>query len=617
MVEFTTFDEDNRLVRLLVFAVPEKSEKHGIVYMHTPCLSPLTSRTGIMTKRQHQIDMKGVEVVNKQDKCLGASLANAVRNWMPKVMVFGLAMACVAASLSVMGNQSGITSWGNENWRSDMTKLINETDPDLIVFDQSYTNNDDPHYPEGFSFVQDTCEQQLMNGKVILILDDNHTRRWEAPEWQEMMYLENSLTGETVERTCCRGDLSFMTDSPYLKEKIEQWSSTDNRHVCPRSIDDCRDEDSGFGRVLLEAMAEHCEDGEAYAAFPADMMQEEHEERGPIDSIEGPEDTRMPLTGEPTPLEEEEQNLLDEMPLPGMPKDEAERRRLWAGVPRRARAAIRRMHRMIGHKPKEVLLQVLRGAGADQAYIDAAKLYRCDDCAQVQEKVRTHPVGPPSKYAFNYELQVDVLETYDDSGTRYSWLSVVCCGTTYHLVMLVRVGGGTPTSRKCIDKFMNHWVKWAGWPEVVTVDRGTHNRGVFTRTLAAHGVYVRPVGLESPEQLGRGERHGALFKKNMKRVIKQHHIVTKDGMKAAAVESITAKNEVLRKGGFSTSQWVLGKFPRGVGHILDEEELGRLGVLENQSDPAGEFGIRAEYRLTARKAYVKECGVIAVAKQRS
>ena len=71
-----------------------------------------------------------------------------------------------------------------------MTKLINETDPDLIVFDPSYTNNDDPHYPEGFSFVQDTCEQQLMNGKVILILDDNYTRRWEAPEWQEMMYLE-------------------------------------------------------------------------------------------------------------------------------------------------------------------------------------------------------------------------------------------------------------------------------------------------------------------------------------------------------------------------------------------------------------------------------------------
>ena len=32
-----------------------------------------------------------------------------------------------------------------------MTKLINETDPDLIVFDPSYTNNDDPHYAEGVS----------------------------------------------------------------------------------------------------------------------------------------------------------------------------------------------------------------------------------------------------------------------------------------------------------------------------------------------------------------------------------------------------------------------------------------------------------------------------------
>ena len=73
MEDSTTSDEGNRPVRLLVFAVPEKSEQHGIAYMYTPCLSPLTSRTGIMTKRQHQIDMRGVEIVNKQDKCLVAS----------------------------------------------------------------------------------------------------------------------------------------------------------------------------------------------------------------------------------------------------------------------------------------------------------------------------------------------------------------------------------------------------------------------------------------------------------------------------------------------------------------------------------------------------------------
>ena len=88
---------------------------------------------------------------------------------------------------------------------------------------------------------------------------------------------------------------------------------------------------------------------------------------------------------------------------------------------------------MIGHKPKEVLLQILKGARADQQYLVAVKLYTCDVCAQIEPGVRKHTAGPPSKYAFNHELHIDVLETYDDSGTLYSWLSAVCCGTTLHM----------------------------------------------------------------------------------------------------------------------------------------------------------------------------------------
>ena len=51
---------------------------------------------------------------------------------------------------------------------------------------------------------------------------------------------------------------------------------------------------------------------------------------------------------------------------------------------------------------------------------------------------------------------------------------------------------------------------------------------------------------------------------------------------------------------------VLGRLPRGVGHVLDEEELGQLGVLAARMDPTTAFGRRAEYRHTARKAFVKQ-----------
>ena len=63
---------------------------------------------------------------------------------------------------------------------------------------------------------------------------------------------------------------------------------------------------------------------------------------------------------------------------------------------------------------------------------------------------------------------------------------------------------------------------------------------------------------------------------------------------------------MIRRGGFSPSQWVVGRAPGGFGHVLDEDELGRLGVLEAQTGPHGEFALKSAYRLTARKAYVKE-----------
>ena len=85
-------------------------------------------------------------------------------------------------------------------------------------------------------------------------------------------------------------------------------------------------------------------------------------------------------------------------------------------------------------------------------------------------------------------------------------------GTTFQQVVLLRQGHGSPSSRECLDSFVSFWVGWAGWPQTLSCDRGVHNRGVFARTLAQHGVLIRQAGVESPEQIGRVERHGGLFK---------------------------------------------------------------------------------------------------------
>ena len=147
---------------------------------------------------------------------------------------------------------------------------------------------------------------------------------------------------------------------------------------------------------------------------------------------------------------------MEELPLVGFPTEEAERRREWLKLPRKARAAIRQLHKVLGHKPRNVVLQILRGAKAPEEYIQAAKLYRCDTCAELAPATATHKVAPPKPYIFNHELIIDVLEVKDSAAKRYSFLNILCAGTTCQRCVLVAEGGSQPSSRKCLSKFLTH-----------------------------------------------------------------------------------------------------------------------------------------------------------------
>ena len=96
--------------------------------------------------------------------------------------------------------------------------------------------------------------------------------------------------------------------------------------------------------------------------------------------------------------------------------------------------------------------------------------------------------------------------------------------------------GRTVCSAKCLQKFMKYWASPFGWPKVISHDRGLHNRGAFAYGLAAHGVLIRPAGLESPEHIGRCERHGGILKRAFRRIVRQHNLTGKTEVKEARLE---------------------------------------------------------------------------------
>ena len=110
----------------------------------------------------------------------------------------------------------------------------------------------------------------------------------------------------------------------------------------------------------------------ARVAFVGDYIREQHEEME-HETMEDPEDdddkSPLPAGVEEALLREEE--MLEGVPLPGVPGHEKSRRETWLKIPRRARAAIRKMHREWGHMHPTVLKKILKTAKAPQEYLDA------------------------------------------------------------------------------------------------------------------------------------------------------------------------------------------------------------------------------------------------------
>ena len=119
------------------------------------------------------------------------------------------------------------------------------------------------------------------------------------------------------------------------------------------------------------------------------------------------------------------------------------------------------------------------------------------------------------------------------------------------------------------------------------------------------GCQITQIGVESPEQIGRTERHGGLLKAMVIRVIAELQLVGKDAVQHVLTQSVMTKNSMSRVKGFAPSQWVLGKLPKEAGSIMDEENWADLGALTAADDPTLEFGQIAKIREKARKAFVR------------
>ncbi len=116
---------------------------------------------------------------------------------------------------------------------------------------------------------------------------------------------------------------------------------------------------------------------------------------------------------------------------------------------------------------------------------------------------------------------------------------------------------------------------------MLSCDRGLRSRGCFARARGQPGVVIRQAGVESPEQIGRVERHGVLWKSIMKFVITDHEALGFPDMRIAADVSTQDKSTVSRDGRYSPSLRLFGTQPRAPGDQVNEQEFADLSVARS------------------------------------
>ena len=107
--------------------------------------------------------------------------------------------------------------------------------------------------------------------------------------------------------------------------------------------------------------------------------------------------------------------------------------------------------------------------------------------------------------------------------------------------------------------------------------------------------------MKTPEAIGCVERHGGVLKGMARKVIARGEVE----IQSVLDESCLTKSSLLRHGGYSPSQWVLGKAPREAPSLVSEDQFAAdLGAIENQVDPESRFAFQHQARLEAKKAFI-------------
>ncbi|CAE7238450.1 TY4B-J, partial [Symbiodinium sp. CCMP2456] len=268
--------------------------------------------------------------------------------------------------------------------------------------------------------------------------------------------------------------------------------------------------------------------------------------------------------------------------------------------PRRLRALVAHLHVTLGHLSNERLGRMLRLSGASEAAVALANSLRCQVCAMTRPPQNTPQVAYQKPKFFNERVSGDTFYVWDADGNKFAATHYLDALTDYQVADLT----DRPDSAFSREVFQDLWLAVFGPPDTLVTDGGPEFQGSVSVMLELMGIVQEVVPEGAKWRLGQAERHGAVLKLMVMKMVKGMDLKGLKDMRHALLAAVAAKNRTLNRGGISPMQAVTGRNTMIPGSLLQQLTSGQVKFKYNEAVGHSEAIARAErIRIGALEAF--------------
>ena len=269
-------------------------------------------------------------------------------------------------------------------------------------------------------------------------------------------------------------------------------------------------------------------------------------------------------------------------------------------APRRIRAAVAHLHVTLGHVANDRLVRMLTLSGAGNQILTVASNLRCQICAMVHPPRDAPQVSGNRPQNFNEKLSGDTFYVWDITNDKFAVLHYVDGLTDYQVADC----SIDTNSIVAAELLRNCWYSIFGTPDVLVTDGGTEFSGAVQSPNELMGVIHEVVPEGAKWRLGHAERHGAILKLMIMKMVKSHNLKGYTEMRLAVTAAVMAKNRLANNGGVSPLQAVTGRNNVIPSSLMNQICSGKMRYVLNHAISRDECVQRAErIRAAAVESY--------------